>query len=253
MSSAAPNQQSSLSRKTDSRSLAYSDTPRELTFRQKFTIPIIAQVASWLVTLVGRTIRWESQGDEYLNQIHQAGKHAIFTFWHGRIFPATYYWRNRGIVVMTSQNYDGEYIARCIQKQGYGAARGSSSRGGLKALAEMAKSLRKGRDVAFTVDGPRGPCYEVKPGPVLLARKTGDPVFCFHISLERKIQLNSWDQAQIPLPFTRAIVFKAPPIYVSRDADESEVRHKIDEVQRVLDQMRAQGESYWKNRSVNAS
>jgi lysophospholipid acyltransferase (LPLAT)-like uncharacterized protein len=245
MSSASPNQQNSISQNTDSRSLAYWEIPRELTIWQKVSIPVVAQAASWLVSLVGKTIRWESKGDEFLDQIYQAGRHAIFTFWHGRIFPATYYWRKRGIVVMTSQNYDGEYIARCIQKQGYGAARGSSSRGGLKALAEMAHCLRKGRDVAFTVDGPRGPRYEAKPGPVLLARKTGEPIFCFHISLEKKIQLNSWDQAQIPLPFTRAVVFKAPPIYVSRTADEREMKQKISEVQSVLDRMREQDESYW--------
>ena len=154
---------------------------------------------------------------------------------------------------MTSQNYDGEYVTRCIQKQGYAAVRGSSSRGGLKALAEMAHYLRKGRDVCFTVDGPRGPRYQAKPGPVLLARKTGDPIFCFHISLEKKIQLKSWDQAQIPLPFTRAIALKAPPIYVSRHADEGEVKQKIGEVQHVLDQMRAQGESYWETQGVGPS
>ena len=141
-----------------------------------------------------------------------------------RIFPATYYWRRRGIVVMTSQNFDGEYIARCIQKHGYGAARGSSSRGGLKALAEMAQCLRRGLDVGFTVDGPRGPRYEAKPGPVLLARRTGAAVFCFHISLQRKIQLNNWDQTQIPFPFSRALVLKAPPIYVFRSASEDELR-----------------------------
>ena len=253
MSSAAPNQENSASEDVAARGLAYWGSPRELTFWQKITIPMIAQVASWLVSLIGKTIRWESQGDEYLDQIYLAGKRAIFTFWHGRIFPATYYWRKRGIVVMTSQNYDGEYIARCIRKQGYGAARGSSSRGGLKALAEMAHCLRKGHDVAFTVDGPRGPRYEAKPGPVLLARKTGDPIFCFHISLKKKIQLKSWDQGQIPLPFTRAIVFKAPPIYVSRHADEEEVTQKICEVQRALDQMRTQGESYWGKQEVTSS
>jgi lysophospholipid acyltransferase (LPLAT)-like uncharacterized protein len=251
MSSGEPAQQDARLANPDSQGGAYWDIPRELTVWQKITIPVIAQVASWLVSLIGRTIRWESQGDEYLDQIHKAGKRAIFTFWHGRIFPATYYWRKRGIVVMTSQNYDGEYIARCIQKQGYGAARGSSSRGGLKALAEMAQFLRKGRDVAFTVDGPRGPRCEAKPGPVLLARKTGDPIFCFHISLEKKIQLNSWDQAQIPLPYTRAKILKAPPIYVSRHADETEINQKIKDVQRVLDQMHAVAEGSWAPKKVN--
>src|SRR5262249_26984 len=152
----------------------------------------IAQLAAWLVGLVGRTLRWESQGDKYLEAIYQQDKRAIFTFWHGRIFPATYYWRKRGIVVMTSQNFDGEYIARCIEKHGYGVTRGCSCRGGLKGLAEMAHCLRNGSDVAFTVDGPRGPRYKVKPGPVLLARRTGDAIFCFHISLERKIRLKNW-------------------------------------------------------------
>jgi lysophospholipid acyltransferase (LPLAT)-like uncharacterized protein len=112
-------------------------------------------------------------------------------------------------------------------------------------MGEMAEWLRKGSDVAFTVDGPRGPRYEAKPGPVLLARKTGDPIFCFHISLEKKIQLKSWDHTQIPMPFTRALVLKAPPIYVSRNAKEAEIRQKIVEVQTQLDQLRVEGDGYW--------
>src|SRR5262249_19095407 len=158
--------------------------------------------------LLGRSLRWESRGDNNLEGIYRAGKRAIFTFWHTSIFSATWYWRRRGIIVMTSQNFDGEYIARCIQKHGYGAARGSSSRGGLKALAEMAKGLRQGLDVAFTVDGPRGPRYVAKVGPLLLAKKTGDAVFCFHISVRNKIRLKSWDKSEIPIPFSRALILK---------------------------------------------
>jgi lysophospholipid acyltransferase (LPLAT)-like uncharacterized protein len=190
-------------------------------------------------------MRWECRGSDHLGSIYKTGKKAIFTFWHGRIFPATWFWRNRGIVVMTSQNFDGEYIARCIRKHGYGVARGSSSRGGLKALAEMARNLRKRSDVAFTVDGPRGPRYVAKMGPVLLAKRTGDAIFCFHISMKHKIQFNNWDNSQIPLPFTRALVLMAPPIYVARDATEDEVKAKLLEVQTVLDRMRLEGDSYW--------
>src|SRR5437879_13898158 len=118
-------------------------------------------------------MRCESPRDQNLYSVYQTGKRSIFAFLHGRIFPATWYWRKRGIVVMTSQNFDGEYIARCIQKHGYSVARGSRSRGGLKALAEMARSLRRGLDVGFTVDGPRGPRYGARVGPVLLAKVTG--------------------------------------------------------------------------------
>src|SRR5579883_775003 len=115
---------------------------------------LIGWIGTIAIAVIGRTVRWESEGDSYLDDIYKSGHRAIFTFWHGRIFPATYYWRNRGIVVMTSMNRDGEAIAQCIRRFGYGAARGSSSRGGFRALAEMAREIRKGHDAAFTIDGP---------------------------------------------------------------------------------------------------
>jgi lysophospholipid acyltransferase (LPLAT)-like uncharacterized protein len=230
-------------------SISYWRGPRRFSLWQRVQIFLISQMSAWLIHFIGRSLRWESRGDENLESIYRTGKRAIFAFWHGRIFPAAWYWRKRGIVVMTSQNFDGEYIARCIQKHGYSVARGSSSRGGLKALAEMAQSLRRGLDVAFAVDGPRGPRYVAKVGPVLLARRTGDAIFCFHISLQHKLQLNNWDQSQIPLPFSRALVLKAPPIFVSREADEEQVNEKLKEMQAVLDQVREEGDAYWKVRS----
>jgi lysophospholipid acyltransferase (LPLAT)-like uncharacterized protein len=202
-------------------------------------------IGYWVIKIVGSTIRWQSEGDSHLQEIYQSGNRAIFTFWHGRIFPAAYYWRNRGIVVMTSMNRDGEAIAQCIQRFGYGAARGSSSRGGFRALAEMARVIRQGRDTAFTIDGPRGPRYIAKQGPVLLALKTGAAIFCFHISMKHKIQLNSWDQFQIPLPFTEAVVLKAPPIWVPPDASEEHLRGLHEQMQATLDYLRQRGDSRW--------
>ena len=210
---------------------------------------------SWLIgwlgyiaiAIIGRTIRWQSEGDAYLDEIYSSGHRAIFTFWHGRIFPSTYYWRNRQIVVMTSLNRDGEAIARCIRRFGYGAARGSSSRGGFRALAEMAREIRQGRDAAFTIDGPRGPRYVAKQGPVLLALKTGAAIFCFHISLEHKIQLGSWDEFQIPIPFTKALVLKAPPIWVPAGASEAHLRDLHAQMQTTLDQLRKEADSRWGN------
>src|SRR3989449_10786085 len=121
-----------------------------------FKSRLIGWIGYLVINIIGRTIRWESEGDAHLDDIYKSGRRAIFTFWHGRIFPATYYWRDRGIVVMTSMNRDGEPIAQCIQRFGYGAARGSSSRGGFRALAEMAGEIRKGRDTGFTIGRPCG-------------------------------------------------------------------------------------------------
>ncbi|HYR83959.1 MAG TPA: lysophospholipid acyltransferase family protein [Terriglobia bacterium] len=206
---------------------------------------LIGWIGFVVISVIGRTMRWQSVGDSHLDEIYKSGNRAIFTFWHGRIFPATYYWRNRGIVVMTSMNRDGEAIAQCIQRFGYGAARGSSSRGGFKALAQMARDIRRGRDAAFTIDGPRGPRYIAKQGPVLLAMKTGAAIFCFHISMRRKIQLKSWDEFQIPLPFTRAIVLKGAPIWVPPDAPETHLRDLHERMQGTLDELRKKGDAWW--------
>lgn len=206
---------------------------------------LIGWIGTIAIAIIGRTVRWESEGDSHLDDIYKSGHRAIFTFWHGRIFPATYYWRKRGIVVMTSMNRDGDAIAQCIQRFGYGAARGSSSRGGFRALAEMAREIRKGHDAAFTIDGPRGPRYVAKQGPVLLAMKTGAAIFCFHISMKRKIQLRSWDEFQIPLPFTRALVSKAEPIWVPQEASEEELRNLHQKMQATLDKLRNEGDTRW--------
>src|SRR5882672_9025965 len=215
------------------------------THTQLWKARVIGWAGYFFINVLGRTLRWQSVGDEHLDAIHRSGHRAIFTFWHGRIFPATYYWRNRGIVVMTSMNRDGEAIAQCIQRFGYGVARGSSSRGGFRALAEMARAIRRGRDAAFTIDGPRGPRYVAKQGPVLLALKTGAAIFCFHISMKHKVQLNSWDQFQIPLPFTEAVVLKAPPIWVPPNASEAHLRGLHEQMQATLENLRKRGDSRW--------
>ena len=151
--------------------------PRAFTLPQRLEIAIASGAGAAAVWLLGRSLRWEVHGWENWEAARRIGRGMIYAFWHREIFPATWFWRKRGIVVMTSQNFDGEYIARIIERMGYGAARGSSSRGAVGALAEMKKALLAGRDAAFTTDGPRGPRFVAKLGPVLLARMTGSPGF----------------------------------------------------------------------------
>ena len=190
-----------------------------------------------LINLIGRTTRFEVEGWENWERAAGAGSLPIYVFWHNRILLATYFWRRRRIVVMTSQSFDGEYIARFIQRFGYGAARGSSTRGGVGAVVEMVRLMRAGCPTAFTIDGPKGPRYVAKMGAVLLAKKTGHPVLPFTIKAERFWQAKSWDAFQVPKPFTRARVLIAPPIYVAPDADESTLEAKRDELQRALDEL----------------
>jgi len=219
--------------------------PRSFTLWQRLVIFLASWVGYLAVLLIGRSLRWEVHGWRHWESARRGGKGIIYTFWHREIFSATWFWRKRGIVVMTSQNFDGEYIARIIQKHGYGAARGSSSRGAGRALVEMVRCHRKGLDTAFTIDGPRGPRFVAKRGSVLLSKATGAAVLCFHSAAQRRyIFRKSWDMTEFPLPFSRAATFIAAPIVVSRDANEAELAEKLQEVQAALDDLRRQAEQW---------
>ncbi|HEX8492854.1 MAG TPA: lysophospholipid acyltransferase family protein [Pyrinomonadaceae bacterium] len=197
-----------------------------------------------LIHLIGRTARFEVEGWEHHEQVTQSDKLPIYNFWHDRIFLTTYWWRKRRIVVMTSRSFDGEYIARFIQRFGYGAVRGSSTRGGVGAIIEMARLMRAGCTTAFTIDGPKGPPRIAKMGSVLLAKKTGHPVLPVTMALHRYWTVPSWDSFQIPKPFTRARVYVAPPIYVAADADEAQLEAKRDELQHALDELNRRGDEW---------
>lgn len=217
-------------------------------FKQKVAIRLASQAFYWLIKIIGKTIRYETDDWENFRKIERDGKIPIYAFWHNRIFAGTYFFRNRGIVVITSQSFDGEYIARFIQRLGYGAVRGSSTRGGVGALVEMIRLMKKGLPMGFTVDGPRGPQYVAKTGAVILAKKTGNPLMPFVVETEKFWTINSWDKMQIPKLFTRAKIFIAEPIYVAANAAEAEIENKRIELQEKLDEAVKSGKQ-WRERA----
>jgi len=186
--------------------------------------PIISALAS--------TFRWRAEGVEHLEAVARSGRRPIMAFWHGRILPATVYFRRRGIVVITSENFDGEWIAGIIERFGYGTARGSTSRGARKALLQLKRDMAAGKPAAFTLDGPRGPARVAQPGAVWLAKATGNPVVPFHIESSRHWTLKSWDRTQIPKPFAAAAIAIGEPLDVSPDADVA----GLEEAARTLEQ-----------------
>ena len=177
-----------------------------------------------LVALLGSTLRWKTEGLEHLDAIAAHGQQPIMAFWHGRILPATYYFRRRGIVVITSENFDGEWIAGIIERFGFGTARGSTSRGGLKALHQLTRDLAAGKPAGFTVDGPRGPARVSQPGALWLSKATGHPVLPFHLEASRHWTLDSWDRTQIPKPFSTVAIAMGEPFHVPADADDEGIQ-----------------------------
>jgi lysophospholipid acyltransferase (LPLAT)-like uncharacterized protein len=212
---------------------------------QRLKFWLVSFLAYWVMRAIGCTLRWEVEGWSNYEAAPGRKDGKVLAFWHGRIFLATYYFRNRGIVVMTSLNKDGEYIARVIRRFGYVPARGSSSRGGRGALVEMVRGLRNGSDAGFTMDGPRGPRYVAKPGAVWVASKTGHKICPFHLCAERRWELSSWDRFQIPKPFSRVFLTIAPPIAVPPEAGEAELESYHAQLQRTLEELLERGDSHW--------
>jgi lysophospholipid acyltransferase (LPLAT)-like uncharacterized protein len=176
---------------------------------------VIAAVGTPVIEALGGTYHWREHGVEHLDAVRESGRPPIFAFWHGRILAATLYFRDRGIVVITSENFDGEWIARVIRRFGYGTARGSSSRGGVRALVQLRRDMSEGRPAAFTLDGPHGPARVAQPGALWLSGASGCPIVPFHIEAAKFWSAKSWDRHQIPKPGTEIAIAIGEPITVS--------------------------------------
>ncbi len=205
---------------------------------KRFEAAAIAAVGYRVCAALGATLKWRVEGLEHYDEIVLGGHQPIMVFWHGRILPATLYFKHRGIVVITSENFDGEWIAGIIERFGYGTARGSTSRGGRRALVQMVHDMRAGKPTGFTIDGPRGPARVAQPGAVWLSKTTGNPLLPFHLEAEPHWTVNSWDRTQIPRPFSTVALVVGKPFVVSKDADDREIevaRKRIEEELRRLE------------------
>ena len=190
---------------------------------KRFQIACIAGLGYPLINALGHTLRWRVEGMHHYDAIVASGRQPVMAFWHGRILPATFYFRGRGIVVITSENFDGEWIARIIERFGYGTARGSSTRGGRKAMVQMVRAMKAGKPAGFTLDGPRGPARVAQPGAVWLAGATGNPLLPFHLEAASAWTLRSWDRTQIPKPMTSVALVIGEPIDVAVEATDEEL------------------------------
>jgi lysophospholipid acyltransferase (LPLAT)-like uncharacterized protein len=216
-----------------------AESTRSFSFGERVKIRLISWAGFLLIRVIGATLRYTAFAEPgCIADPYGAGPPAIWCFWHRAVIPATYRFRNQGLAVMTSRSFDGEYIARIIQKLGFAAVRGSSSRGAVGALMGMRQQLEQGHGVVFTIDGPRGPRYVAKPGPVLLAKKTGVPISCFYIAVERAWILNSWDQMIIPKPFSQAMIYASGPMYVPADATNEQMSALHRQMQETLERCR---------------
>jgi hypothetical protein len=225
---------------------SYGVGPRPLSPLRRAQVTVISGAAYAFARITGPTLRYEVLGWQHIERVHSQNRRCVYSFWHQTIFLAMWWWRHRGVVAMTSANFDGQILGRALARLGFGTVHGSSSRGGLGGLSVLAKQLGQGHDAAFAADGPRGPRYIAKPGPVILARKSRCPIVAFHLFAERAhIFEKAWDRFQLPRPFSRVVLVIARPIEVPAEPGRHAIANKQADLQGMLERVRETAESWF--------
>lgn len=205
--------------------------------RSRLRYPVAAHAGRALLNALFATARYEIGAHDEYRALADAGRPCILVTWHGRLLPLTYLHRGRGIATLASRSADGEYIARLLTLWGYEAVRGSSSRGGSRALRDLVRHARAGRTVAFTPDGPRGPRQRMKPGAVTAARLTGLPLVPLTAGTARAWWFEGWDRFMVPKPFARIRVCYGAPQRVPASADADGIRAASQRLEAALNRL----------------
>jgi lysophospholipid acyltransferase (LPLAT)-like uncharacterized protein len=217
-----------------------TEASTRFTLSQRLVLAIAPRVVWALVWLAGLTWRFEAIAEEGVTPLLEgngAGAE-VFCFWHQCVLPCTFYYRRTGATILISRSFDGELITRILELFGFHAVRGSSSRGAREGLLGLKHVIEAGKPAIFTADGPRGPIYRTKMGPIKLAQTTGARIGAFHLQPERAWTLGSWDRFLIPKPFTRIVVSWARWTEVPAELSEEEAEGKREELNAAIERAR---------------
>lgn len=217
------------------------------TLGQRLALAVFPRLVWALLWVVGLTWRFEVIAEEGVTPVLFGEKPGpeIYCFWHQCVLPCTIYFRRSHAVILISRSFDGELITRILKMFGFGAVRGSSSRGSREGLLGLKYIIESGRTAIFTADGPRGPIYRTKMGPIKLAQMTGAPIGCFHLEPERAWTMRSWDHFLLPMPFTRICVSWAQWTHVPTGLPIEELETKRDELNAAIERARLRALSHF--------
>ncbi|PJZ81574.1 lysophospholipid acyltransferase family protein [Leptospira meyeri] len=201
--------------------------------KRRFLVWFLPLIVVWFQRLIGFTSRFRFLTNEHYEELFKNKKPFIYSIWHTNVLYSPYLHRGKNVAVLISESKDGDYINQVVHRFGNTSIRGSSSKGGSKALKAVIQHLKKGLPAAFTPDGPRGPAFIVQPGIIAAAQVTQVPIVPFHYECSRQwILEKAWDKHRVPKPFTTFVVSYGEPISVPRDLNEEEfeaIRLKVEE------------------------
>jgi len=221
---------------------------KRFTLSQRVALAVVPRLVWALISVIGRTWRFEVIAEEGATPriFGRGAGPEIYCFWHQCVLPCAIYYRTTHATILISRSFDGELITRTLALFGFCAVRGSSSQGAREGLLGLKTVIESGKPVVFTADGPRGPIYQSKMGPIKLAQITGAPVGAFHLQPERAWAVNSWDRFLVPLPFTRIVVSWAQWTIVSTDLPNERLEEKREELNAALERARLRALDYLK-------
>jgi lysophospholipid acyltransferase (LPLAT)-like uncharacterized protein len=201
--------------------------------KRKILVWLLPLIVVWFQRLIGLTSRFQILKNEQYEELFKNKKPYIYSIWHTNVLYSPYLHRNKNVAVLISESKDGDYINEVVHRFGNTSVRGSSSKGGSKALKSVIQHLKKGLPAAFTPDGPRGPAFIVQPGIIAAAQVTQVPIVPFHYECSKQwILERAWDKHRVPKPFTTFVVSYGEPILVPRELNEVEfekMRLKVEE------------------------
>jgi lysophospholipid acyltransferase (LPLAT)-like uncharacterized protein len=203
---------------------------------------VLPAAGAALIRVLGCTWRVRAVDREHEAAARRASPQLVYAFWHGRLLPLAYVYRGSDARILASRHEDGELLGRTVRHLGLGHVRGSSTRGGSRALLELVDAIRAGHDLGLTVDGPRGPLHVVKPGVIEIAKLTGSAIVPITSASRRHKTFSSWDRFQLPYPGTEVVVRYGPPVLVPADADRDVLEARRLDVERVLTAITAEAD-----------
>jgi len=217
-----------------------SDPRPRFTFTQRLILAVVPRLVWALLWIVGSTWRFEEIAEEGVTPLlHGRGAGArIYCFWHQCVLPCAFYFPPSHATILISRSFDGELITRILNLFGFHAVRGSSSRGAREGLLGLKHVIESGQPAIFTADGPRGPIYQTKMGPIKLAQTTGAPIGAFHLEPEHAWVMKSWDRFLIPKPFSRICVSWAAWTEVPIDLATEEFEPKRQQLNAAIERAR---------------
>jgi lysophospholipid acyltransferase (LPLAT)-like uncharacterized protein len=218
------------------------------TVSQRILLALVPRIVWALLRVVSLTWRFETIAEPGVTPLpfgRGAGPE-IYCFWHQCVLPCAVYFRETHATILISRSFDGELITRILNIFGFRAVRGSSSRGAREGLLGLKQVIESGGPAIFTADGPRGPIYETKMGPIKLAQMTGAPIGAFHLQPQHAWVMRSWDRFLVPKPFTRIVVSWAQLMQVPANLPTEEFEPMRQDLNAAIERARLRALDHFK-------